>query len=287
MKRLAPLILSLVLALPPAAALAAGAPDRARALKDDPQVLARDALKALGPAFVEVERPTFSGMFGQQPITSLMFATRPWVSGHPGLCEATVAWVSIGWSADAERPGAPLGSSQAYKVVGSLEPAKKGHRDKPANCRIAGRVLPTESADMGQVGFFRADDDYAAWQGARVLQHAIDAAGGPVVPTCVSISDKGPERCAQPVATLAGLKLASLMSVSRKPCPDAPELTCVEGEFLQAGGANEQSVWTVRVRALLQNGQDYGPRNPPSAPDDLDLLEIRAMALEFTITAYD
>ena len=227
--------------------------------------LRREVFDRAARAFVEVERPTFAGLAGvQSDPYRLIFATRKRIN-NPGLCEATTVYVIWKPTHDEE----PIETEKVYKVVGDLGPPVGGwtsaYGNKLAsNCARAGRVLPTDTAAFDQVAFFHLTSGGAndAWRGARALQLAGHLAGtGKLEPGCklskaieAEFGSGAKHDCDAPTAVLAGLSLSRLMKLEVKPCSDAGDLSCIEGDFLRSAEFNEQRFWHVRLRARLGAG---------------------------------
>ena len=148
---------------------------RAMALGASVEDLARNALLTAAPRFVEVERPTFSGMFGpDEPVRGMRFATAAESAGNPGLCKATIAFISLDQSLS------PIQTNAVFKVVSELKPLPDMWNEPygaelSRKCAAAGRVLPTGSAAFGEVTFFslRAGAESDVWLAARALELAI------------------------------------------------------------------------------------------------------------------
>jgi hypothetical protein len=246
-------------------------PARRHAIKAPILQLRREAFRIAADAFVEVERPTFArlGGPGSDP-RALGFATKADSAGDPGLCKATTAWVLL----KPLKGEDPIETSQVYKVAGSLRPlpdmwnATYGAQ-LSAKCRRAGRVLPSATADFGQVGFFTVSpsEQHLAWFGARSLEIAKDEVSASriqvscKVPKDIIEAEKDstqprPTRdqsnirdCEAPRDVMRSLALSRLMSIDVAPCEHAAGLSCVTGTFLRSADFNEQYVWTVSLEA--------------------------------------
>lgn len=257
------------------------------ALTAEVGTLARDALAAIASRFVEVERPTFSGLRGHgAPLGGLRFATAAESAGWPGLCKATVVWI------DLTSPHAPIHTSTVYKVVGDLAPLSDMWNEAygellQRKCAQAGRVIPTESADLGQAVFFSHEerDQGHIWGASRALQIAISRGAAGTGVSCVDSRDRPAEidgavapdawlegldpddpevvehhqnlaGCAQPAATVAGLSLDRIVSIAIEACPGAgSELHCVEAEFLRYAVHNRRVSWVVTLQ--YRDGADF------------------------------
>ncbi len=264
-------------------------PERTHAINAPVEQLRREAFGGVADAFVEVERPDFAGIAGLgSPPNGLFFATKADSAGNPGLCNATVAWVSL----KPQQGDSPLGTSKVYKVVGALRPLPDMWNDAygarlSAKCRMAGRVIPSHSSDFGQVGFFSvtSDDANLAWFGARSFEIAKDE----VSASRLQVSCKLPEGiaeeekdsteprpardqtssrdCDNPRDVMRSLDLSRLMSIEIKPCEGAVDLSCVTGTFLRSADFNEQHVWEVRLTARWGKGNNR------------DVAEVASVAL--------
>ncbi|MFT4254764.1 MAG: hypothetical protein QM608_20050, partial [Caulobacter sp.] len=149
---------------------------RERAQTAPVDAIAKEALAAVAPRFVEVSRPTYSGMIAPgKTVSSLHMATAPRATGSPGLCEADTVWIDFG-----ER-GPPIVSRKAYKVVGPLAPLPDVWNDAygaslKSKCAAAGPVISPKDGDMDGVVFFTmlnappANDK--AWLAVRALEKA-------------------------------------------------------------------------------------------------------------------
>lgn len=233
-------------------------PARERALHAPVDQLVSEALAHAAPNFVEVERPTFSGMMGPNaPLGGLQFATAGRSAGDPGLCEATVLWVNFGSS------GEPLSTQTVYKVVGDLKPLPGMWNDAygaklERTCKQAGRVIATESADLGQELYFVAEiaDGERVWPAARALQLALEEAkANPASVRCKpsQFPEASVNACTDPIAAINSLALARLLRVTMARCEDDRTQRCVSGEFLRSAEDNVRNTWTLRVRARLQD----------------------------------
>lgn len=270
--------------------------DRTTALQASVEDLARSALAAIAPRFVEVQRPDFVGMMGPDaPLRGLRFATAARMAGETGLCEATTAW--IGFDASAS----PVETATVYKVVGDLAPLpdmwnSAYEAELTRKCAAAGRVLPENGSDFGQTGFFRVSKGAGdrAWVGPRTLQLAIAGAkaGSPVICLPEPDDDAGflgdlakddpeviedrenREGCARAGATLASLSLDRLLGVDIGPCPDlAEKVRCVSASFLRYAYGNHQALWLVSLRYQM------GP--------DRDVTSVEAVTLKSSFNVYD
>jgi hypothetical protein len=234
-------------------------------------VLAERTLQSLAPSFTEVERPTFIGMRGPNPpLTVLAFATTPENAGYPGLCKATVIFVDFDpvnrtETADSDSPAVAksIDTETVFKVVDDPSPLPDMWNDQygaklEGECKKAGRVIPSESGNFGEVAFFSLRDtpEYQAWLAVRTLQLAITKAGSPALPKikCLPVSpivDRPPE-CANPSNLMHALDLAKLITVSFRPCPKNPQRYCTTAEFLRWGQGNMQKYWQVDIEAKIK-----------------------------------
>lgn len=272
---------------------------REAALTADVGTLAHDALAVIAARFVEVERPTFSGFQGPDaPLGGLRFATAAESAGWPGLCKATVVWV------DLVDPHSPAQTSTVYSVVDDLAPLPDMWNDAygaalQRKCAQAGRVIPTESGDLGQAVFFsleEGDRDFI-WGASRALQLAISSAATGTGVLCVEdpddlaeidgsgppdrwLEELGPDdpevvenhqnrtACDQPAATVAGLSLDRIISIDIAPCPGAgQDQHCVEAEFLRYAVQNRRVGWLVTLQ--YRDGADF------HGDDIADVFDIR------------
>lgn len=199
--------------------------------------------------FVEVERPTFRGMFGPNaPMRMIRFATAPTRGGE--ICRATV--LSFGLDADEaqirrlieSRGGvvlrehvAAISAQEVYKVV-----------PEATDCRAAGRVIPAEDSNFGQRRYFTVEGHYA-WAVPIVFRRVADEAraNSQLAVECSRGWGGGAPRCEQPLAILQSLDLDALLSVTFSPCESNRSQTCVVGEFLVEGGGNTQKLCQVTV----------------------------------------
>ncbi|MFO1015476.1 MAG: hypothetical protein U1E50_17125 [Caulobacteraceae bacterium] len=243
-----------------------------RAREASVEDLRKEAFAEIADAFVEVERPTFSGMLGPRAPSVLYFATKPRSAGFPGLCQATVVGVRRLPIDDIP----PVRAMSTYRVVGDLSPLPGLWNDAygarlEALCEKAGRVLRTESGDLGQVAFFRAapDDSGTAYVGARALELAIknaasadldvtcdmprDSAGAPLARADAEIGpgQPGPHDCDDARGALAALSLSRLVGLSMEPCADDAKLSCLKATFVRGAADNMQFLWMLDLRARV------------------------------------
>lgn len=251
--------------------------DRTTAQNAPVEDLARTALLAAAPRFVEVERPTFTGLSGPgAALRGLRFATAAESAGYPGLCKATTAWIDVGGDPS------PIETRRVYKIVGDLKPLPDMWNDTygaelSRRCAAAGRVIPTESADFGQSTFFKSSkgEEGDVWLASRALQIAIASAkAGSFVactpPTAMDadtlremaaddpevIEDReNRDGCTQAGATLAGLPLSRLMQMEVAPCPnEGPRSYCLSAVFLRYAYYNRQVLWWVTLKYQTSAG---------------------------------
>jgi hypothetical protein len=269
---------------------------RERAQTAPVDVLTREALTAVMPRFVEVSRPTYSGMIAPgKTVSSLWMATAPRAAGSPGLCEADTVLV------DFRSDKAPLSSSTAYKVAGKLAPLPDLWNDAyeaglKRKCANAGPVIPPEDGDLNQVAFFhvRGDaHDQKAWLSARALELAIERAGrGELEVTCgreppkrpqdlapgsfdERMETEGRQGCASPQAALAKLDLSRLAGIDIVPCPSLAENLCISAEFLREASGGSRALWIVNLQASYP---EIGAR---------DIKTIGAVTLADQVWIYD
>lgn len=270
---------------------------RTTALSASVDDLARSALQAAAPRFVEVERPSFTGLAGPgAPLQGLRFATAAEPASYPGLCKATTAWVSL------VEGSPPLATKTVYKVVGDLNPPPNRSSEPygaelSRKCAAAGRVLPTDTGDFGRATFFEitAGGEHQVWRNARALEVAIAAAkaGGAVackplpeaeMEAAEQMDPQEPEAiearenrkaCAEPAALLANLSLGKLTELTASPCPDAPRSNCVSALFLRHAFYNRQAHWSVTLRYQKGDGRDR------------DVKTVTAVKLEPSWAIYD
>lgn len=272
--------------------------DRARAMQAPVSDLAQEIMATAASRFVEVERPTFSGMAGPNaPLRGLRFATAPRRAGWPGLCNATTVWISVDPSSE------PMETATVYKVVGDLTPLKDmwnaAYEAKlDSLCAAAGRVIPAESGDFSQVAFFgiaKGGDDHV-WMAALALQRAVAGVKSGLPVTCVPepgvdeaivreaaaddpemVEDRqNREGCAKAAATLAGLQLGRLFQLDTAPCPGAKaDIYCLSASFLRFAYGNHQAFWRVELRYR----EDWR--------DDRSVDTIEAVTLKPSFAIYD
>jgi len=244
------------------------------------QELIRGSIEGLSGRFVEVERPTFTGLAGpDSPVHGVRLATPPRSAGYPGLCIATVA--SVGFSGGST----VLAARSAFRIVGDLKPLPDMWNDAygeqlEALCKKAGRVLPTSNEAFDEVGFFaisNGSEDYA-WFGARALELAIAEARSGARVVCVAtpgldtdvladlpaddpdaIEDReNRAACASPASVVSALTLDRLMLLDARPCPDLGKgRICAVGTFLRRAYFNRQVLWTVRVSFVEVNHENH------------------------------
>lgn len=235
---------------------------RQEALEESVADLLPRILGEVASRFTQVQRPTFRGMVDMGTDTrGLLFATDGRSAGEPGLCQATVLWISPD---GADRP---LAAHTAYKVVGDLAPLPDGWNDAYGReledkCTRAGRVISTESSDLGQEVFFDVDDKSGdrPWLAVRALALGLErlqAAPDSVLCRSLDFPWGRGDGCADRTGAKQALVLDRLLHVAIEPCPDAPKTKCVSGEFLESARFNEQWTWTMRLRAEVVSGQ-YG-----------------------------
>jgi hypothetical protein len=206
----------------------------------------------------------------------MKFATKPRPLGDWGLCEATVAWVSAEKDADD-----PIATLTVYKAVSSLRPTKDNEAALAPDCRLAGRVIPTESADFGQVGFFSLTypDGLRAWYAARSMEVAIEAfRKNPSRAACDDTGrlDGPAGRCVAAALPTSALRMDRLLSLSMERCVAGPS-NCytIEGEFLRSAEYNTRNLWVLRADAYLENK----PR-----PDDVQSVANLKLTSSYLIT---
>lgn len=243
---------------------------RQRAQTAPIDAIAKEALAAVAPRFVEVSRPTYSGMIASgKDLQGLRMATAPRGAGSPGLCEADVIWVNLG------KNQAPIASSTAYKVVDKLAPLPDIWNDAyearlERTCAAAGPVIPPEDGDMNRTTFFRVQGETphaGAWMAARALELAIERAQrGQLDVICTReaatrvrpgsaesfdgrMEAEGRQGCAAPVAVLAGLDLSRLAAMDIVQCHSPTENLCLSAEFLREATTSERAIWIVNLRA--------------------------------------
>lgn len=260
--------------------------------------LARSALATTASQFVEVQRPNFIGMGGPDaPLRSLRFATAPEMAGYPGLCKATTVWVDVASGYP------PMGTSTVYKVVGDLAPLpdmwNEAYRaELRRKCAAAGRVIPSESADFGQVAFFEISKggEDQVWTASRALQLAIAGAkvGAPI--TCISepgidaealremaaddpeaVEDReNREGCVRASTTFASLSLGRILRMEIAPCPEVKaNVYCLSASFLRYAYNNHQALWFVELRYEEGKGDNH------------DVTSVSAVTLKPSFAIYD
>ena len=178
-------------------------------------------------------------------LDSVWFATRPRSSGHPGLCEATIAVVSH----HPARGEEPIHIQLEYKIVGDLDPATGPWTEADdaaldARCAKAGPVL----TDISSGAFFDVTPG-PAWLSARTLQKAIRQAADPKLQvTCDAGEGSEPGDCNDPREALARLPLENLTWIWEGPCFRGPPGRCVEGHWTRSYVHPYLREWIVQVR---------------------------------------
>lgn len=292
-------------ALLSAAVLAPGANaaplTRERAQTAPVDAIVREAMGAVAPRFVEISRPTYSGMIAPgKTVSGLRMATAPRGAGSPGLCEADTVWI------DFDQRRAPIVSQKVYKVVGPLAPLPDVWNDAygaslERRCAAAGPVITPQDGDMDGVSFFAMlnapSPQDKAWLAVRALEKAQEAARrGALDVSCERRSQplstpptdrfedrmevEGRAGCAAPVKTLAGLDLGRLNLIDITPCPPdggkAPaENLCLSANFQRAGTDGQRAVWIVNLRARH------------SETGDFDVETVSAVTLTDQVWIYD
>ena len=244
---------------------------REQALSLPPTDLARIALQSVARKYVEVARPTFSGMAGPNAaLAGLEFATVPESAGNPGLCKATVLSVYFDPISDQKVydrktpvEASSVSTETVFKVVGDTSPLPDDWNDKydlflRQKCAEAGRVLPAETANLGEVGFFHLKEgrENDSWLAARALQLAItNTFSADTKINCVDSIPKRspPKECKDTLALLRSLKLLDLTEVNFKPCPNQLDRFCIDGEFLRSAFGNARLYWEVSIQAQVRD----------------------------------
>lgn len=219
--------------------------------------LADIVFRQLGARMHSVSRPTFSGMLGNDgPVRGLTFATAPESAGRSGLCRATRIYVAL----DGARSGtasraANLEAATVYKVIGEVDPGRESTDADEARlaeqCRRAGAVIPTETADLGQHVFFTlegADSPVGALVALR--RASLGARDGTYRNVrCTVEAPVGSPDCRDPAAALGALDLANLISIEVSRRGGSETRSSIEATFLISARSNEQSHWSVTLDA--------------------------------------
>ncbi|MEA3013697.1 MAG: hypothetical protein QOD42_2242 [Sphingomonadales bacterium] len=254
----------------PATAQPAPPINRQQALDLSPAEIADIVFRQLGARMTEMERPTFSGLVGPGPLGSLRFATAPRLASNFGLCVATIVAIGfepLGGAAGGQQSRPVRASSidvaTVYKVVDEVDPgverAEADNARLEQSCGRAGRVLPTESGDLGQHRFFHFSGASHPWMALRALRRAIRGASGGTYRNIACDPEElvQPLReCRDPAGALSRLDLADLLELEISPTGAGQDRYRIEATFLISAEGNSQFQWVVVLDAGIRVAND-------------------------------